>query len=197
MQEPDEATPEQRIAASHARSVRQLSTVRIPLYGLPIAWSGSRLVGATGFEHGLERGPDGRMRIEMHESVELIHETPSSGQLRVESSDIFGSVDDDALAGLLAEFNAKRRHEGRPAPDRLEPHLSVQTVTVDGRVVAFAAARCEQLLVARWAGYELTITVKADGWPLDDLELERVADIGPYLEGRRRRLEQVSGFRLA
>lgn len=71
------------------------------------------------------------------------------------------------------------------------------TIHLDGRDVAFAVARTDDVVVARWVGYEATVTVTAVRWPMaTGLELVRVTDLAPYHEGRLRMLEQRSGYDL-
>jgi hypothetical protein len=200
MQTPDSISPRERLIASHSRTVSRLTRARIPLYGLPPRWPGARSSGSTSFELGVERRRDGRLDAQEHATVELVHDPDPSrpgGQLVVESSNHLHAVGAEPLGAALAEFVDRVVRKGHPAPSSAEPDLFALTVLLDGRETAFAAAQRGDLWVARWQGYEVTVTIKAAAWPLDEqLELCRVTDLTPYLDGRRRRLEERSGYRL-
>jgi hypothetical protein len=200
MQTPDRISPRDRLIAAHARTVHQLTRARIPLFGLPPSWPGARSSGSTSFELGVERRRDGTLDAQEHATVELVHDDDASrpgGQLVVESSNHGHAVGAEPLGAALAEFVDRVVGKGHPAPSAAEPELVALTVLVDGREIAFAGAQRGDLWVARWQGYEVTITVKATAWPrADGLELRRITDLTPYLDGRRRRLEERSGYRL-
>ncbi len=199
MQTPESTSPRDRLIASHARTVSRLSRARIPLYGLPPTWRGARWSGSTAFELGVERLLDGSLDAHEHATVELVHGGESSrpgSQLVVESSNHFRAVGAEPLGAALAEYVDRLVRKGHPAPAPVEPELFPATVLVDGREVAFAVAQHGELSVARWQGYEVTITIKAAAWPLEDLELRRVTDLTPYLDGRRHMLEERSGYQL-
>jgi hypothetical protein len=176
---PEAITPQQRLRAAHLQGVRQISRVQIPLYGLPPGWNGSRFTGNTSFETGVTRDADG-VHGEMHETVELVHQRGAS-RLVVESTDHTRSVDGAELLKV-----AKGGVVGEPL-----------TIRLDGRAIAFATAHTDEVAVARWVGYEATVTVIAERWPMAfGLKLVRIADLAPYHEGRLRLLEERSGFDL-
>jgi hypothetical protein len=175
----DGNTPQQRLAAAHARAVEQLADVHIPLYGLAPDWPRSRTTGSACFERGVGRDASGVQLVETHETVELVHER--DGQLlRVESSDHLKPVDEAALADLLEIDGAV---------------LSTVDLTVAGQPRTFVAVIDGPRIAARWVGDEHTVTIIAERWPTD-IELVRITDLQPYHEGRLTQLEQHSGFRL-
>lgn len=176
----DAVPPHQRLRTAHLRGVRQLDAARIPLYGLPPSWPGIRFTGDTEFSTGVTRDRDG-VHAEVHETVDLVHEA-GAGLLTVQSTDRSLSIDDETLVELL------------PGAVLAEP----LTLRLDGHPIAFAAAQTEDVAVARWAGYEATVTVTAVRWPLSsEIELVRITDLAPYHAGRLRQLEQRSGFDLS
>jgi hypothetical protein len=159
--------------------VRQLDAARIPLFGLPPGWPGARFTGGTEFSTGVTRDPDGD-RVENHETIDLVHER-GAASLTVQSTDRTRSIDDETLLGLLPNAVV-----GAPL-----------TLRLDGHARAFAAARTDDVVVARWAGDAATVTVTAVRWPMTtEFELIRITDLAPYHDGRVRQLEQRSGFAL-
>ncbi len=176
---PDAIDPQQRMRQSHLQSARRTDGAGIPLYGLPSGWVGQRCTGNTEFQTGVTRDADG-VHHEMHETIELCHERGAS-LLTIESTDHPLPIDDGAMRAV------------NEAASRTDP----LTIRLDGLDVAFAAARAEDVVVARWVGYEATVTVTAVRWPMaTGLELVRITDLAPYHEGRLRMLEQRSGYDL-
>jgi hypothetical protein len=175
----DAVNPAQRLRTAHLHGMRQIDAARIPLYGLPPNWPGDRFTGDTEFSTGVTRDLDG-VRPETHETVDLMHED-GVGRLTAQSSDRALSIDDETLLALV--------------PGAVIGALL--TLRLDGHAIAFATARTDEVVVARWAGYEATVTVTAVRWPMESgLELVRITDLAPYHAGRLRQLEERSGLDL-
>jgi hypothetical protein len=176
---PDAITPRHRLRSAHLTSTRQIDNARVPAYGLPPSWRGIRATGDTCFETGITRDAAG-VSAEIHESVELMHHAGES-VLRVESSDHVRPISDDALLELLDGAGT----------------CGSMTISIDGRLVAFASAHNADRFVARWAGYKAAVTVVGERWPTaTGLELVRITDFARYHEGRLRMLGDRSGYDL-
>lgn len=112
--------------------------------------------------------------------AELVHQSGES-ELSCCSSSLPASLDDSALAEMLGDVIEFRSFDVRLAGDR----------------VAFAGAFAADDWVARWVGYQATVTLSGHLWPVTSgLELVRVIDLAPYHQGRLQLLEQRSGFDL-
>ena len=172
-------TPRERLMRAHQNSLRRFAGVRVPLFGLPTGWAGTRRTGASEVQTGVTRDDSG-VHGEWNEMAELVHQSGES-ELSCRSSSLPASLDDSALAEMLGDVIEFRAFDVRLAGDR----------------VAFAAAFAADDWVARWVGYKATVTLRGHLWPVTSgLELVRVTDLAPYHEGRLQLLEQRSGFDL-
>lgn len=180
----------------------------LTLYGLPDEWEGVRLLGDV------EWGGSTTGTV----SVELCHRSsepsPDAGSLCVSASGIGA----DARRGrlLLPLAWLVRRELGLQPPDDLPPEElkswrlqpldvlraagdveeSTLDLDVDRVPLLFTALSSGTVTVARamvndTAAETKTITVVARDWNLNEVSLATVDDVEPYLQGRRRQLEQM------
>ena len=172
-------TPRDRLLRAHRDSMRRFAGVRVPLFGLPTGWAGARRTGAIEVQTGVTRDDSG-VHGEWNEVVELIHQSGES-ELSSCSSSAPAPLEDSALEKLLGGACEFRAFD----------------VELAGERVAFAAAFASDDWIARWVGYQATVTLRGHLWPVNSgLELVRVTDFGPYHQGRLQLLEQRSGFDL-
>jgi hypothetical protein len=170
----------------------------LPLYGLPPAWPGSRYLG--GWEGGWAMG-----QRPVTTALSLGHGDPltdQGSQLRVEVR--VERVDAERVPTVLSE---SRRHlaedlwlaAASQAPDaaerwerivgarrRPDPTWSQVTIPVDGRLVDFEWLGEGRRWVARAEVDDRTLTLHGRDPPVESVELVRVSDLEPYIQGQRR-----------
>jgi hypothetical protein len=190
--------PHKAIERDHEQEVERFRAAPFPLYGLPPAWPGSRHLGgwegswakgqrpvttALSLGHGdplAEAGPQLRVEVRV-EGVE-----PELGMtMRVESrrhlaEDLWLQAVPPAhdLAQHFEQFAAVRR--------RPDPAWSQVTIPVDGRLVGFWWLAEGRHWVAQAELDDRTLTLRARDLPVESVELVRVSDLEPYIEGQRR-----------
>lgn len=190
--------PRQAIERDHRQEVERFRAAPFPLYGLPAAWPGPRYLGgwegswakgqgpvttALSLGHGdplAEAGP--QLRVEVRaEGVE-----PELGMtMRVQSR--------RDLAEELWLQAAPQAHDpaehveqlaaGRRRPD---PAWSQVTIPVDGQPVGFWWLTEGRHWVAHAELDDRTLTLHARDLPVESVELVRVTDLEPYIQGQRR-----------
>jgi hypothetical protein len=178
--------------------VERFRAASLPLYGLPAAWPGWRHLGgwegswtkgqrpvttALSLGHGdplAEEGP--QLRVEVRaEGVE-----PELGvTMRVQSrrqlaEDLWLQAAPPAHdpAEHFEQFAAVRR--------RPDPAWSLVTIPVDGRPVGFWWLAEGRHWVAQAELDKRTLTLHARDLPIEAVELVRVSDLEPYIQGQRR-----------
>jgi hypothetical protein len=159
--------PDRALERDHRRQVERFLAAPFPLYGLPSAWPGARHLGGWAGRWTKGQGP-------VTTALSLGHGDPLTDQgpqLRVEVS--VEQVDSDPVE-LLA---ATRR--------RPEPAWSPVTIPVDGRLVGFEWLGEGRHWVARAELADHTLTLYARDLPVESVELVRVADLEPYIQGAR------------
>ena len=193
--------PGRAIERDHEQAVERFRAAPFPLYGLPAAWPGPRHLGgwegswakgqrpvtsALSLAHGgplAEEGP--QLRVEVRaEGVE-----PELGMtMRVQGR--------RQLAEDLWLAAAPRAHDPAEHVDQLaaarrrpDPAWSQVTIPVDGRPVGFAWLAEGRHWVARAELDDHTLILHARDLPVESVELVRVADLEPYVQGQRRLLE--------
>jgi hypothetical protein len=195
-------SPGRAIERDHRQQVERLQTAPFPLYGLPPAWRGLRHLG--GWEESWAKG----RRRPVTTTLSLGHGDPLAEeglQLRVEvriyrEGDQVLAVRSESRRGLAEELwfeAAPQAHDLAEHFDQLaaarrrpDPAWSQVTVLVDGRPVAFEWLAEGRHWVARAELDERTLTLHGRDLPVESVELVRVTDPGPYIEGTRR-LEQA------
>jgi hypothetical protein len=144
-----------------------------PLYGLPASWAGPRWLGGAGTRQSRGRPPEVT-------SLALAHGDPAAEhgpQLRVE---VRADPEDPGAGPEL-------RHDLAGAA------WSAVSIRVDGRPVRFdlLAEGRHWVAVAEVDGRALVL--EARDLTVDQIELVRVADIGPYIEGTSHQGEASAG----
>ncbi len=140
------------------RRVAPFRSARFPLYGLPPTWGGCRMLGSTSSTAD-RRGP---MRTT---ALELRHVNGSTVDVEV------CRLDDDGLAIRLDELGADVDDGG------------VVTIPVDGQEREFRYRTSDDGVVAYAHVGDHAILVHCDRGALDDVELVRITDVQPYIDG--------------
>jgi hypothetical protein len=194
-------SPARAMARDQREEVERFLAAPFPLYGLPASWPGPRQLGGWA-GGGSERQPV-TTALELGHGDPLAEEEP---QLRVEVS-----VERLDTGQDPAEWSQRRRGLAEdlwlaaspPAHDpaghwyqiaavgsRPEPAWSQVRIPLDGRPVAFAWRAEGRHWVARAELDDRTLTLHARDLPVESVQLVRVTDLEPYLQGQRR-LEQA------
>ncbi|WP_157361859.1 hypothetical protein [Haloechinothrix halophila] len=141
------------------RRVAPFRSAPFPLYGLPPTWPGRRMLGST--SSSADR--NGPMRTT---ALELRH--VNGPAVDVEAC----HVDDDGLTVRLDELGADVDDGG------------VVTIPVDGQEHEFRYRTSDGGVVAYTHVGDHAILVRCDRSVLDDVELVRITDLQPYIDGR-------------
>jgi hypothetical protein len=190
--------PRQAIDREYRQEVERFRAAPFPLYGLPAAWSGWRHLGgwegswaggqrpvttALSLGHGdplAEEGPQLRVEVRVERLEPRVGMTMRIQSRRQLAEDLWLAAAPPAHdpAEHFERLAAVRR---RPDPTWLQV-----TILVDGRPVGF-----EWLTEGRhWAAQaeldERTLTLDARDLPVESVELIRVTDLEPYIQGQRR-----------
>jgi hypothetical protein len=194
-------SPARAMARDQREEVERFLAAPFPLYGLPASWPGPRQLG--GWAGGGSEGQPVTTALELGHGDPLAEEGP---QLRVEVS-----VERLDTGQVPAEWSQRRRGLAEelwlaaspPAHDpaghwyqiaavgsRPEPAWSQVTIPVDGRPVGFAWLAEGRHWVAQGELEDRTLTLRARDLPVESVQLVRVTDLEPYLQGQRR-LEQA------
>lgn len=129
-----------------------------PLYGLPLTWHGHRMLGSR------SSTADGRGPVRTT-ALELRHANGSTVDVEV------CHLDDDGLAVRLDELGTDVDDGG------------VVTIPVDGQEREFRYRMSDGGVVAYADVGDHTILVHCDRRVLHDVELVRITDVQPYIEG--------------
>jgi hypothetical protein len=195
-------SPRRAIKRDHQQEVDRFRAAPFPLYGLPASWSGPRQFG--GWEGGWSKG-----QRPVTIALSLDHGDPLADQgpqlrveVRVEQVDIEQVMTvriqgQRSLAKELWVAAAPPAHDVAEHWDQIaavgsrpEPAWSQLTIPVDGRPVAFAWLAEGRHWAARAEVDDRTLTLHARDLPVESVELLRVTELKPYIEGQRR-LEQA------
>jgi hypothetical protein len=190
--------PRQAMEREYRQEVERFQAAPFPLYGLPPTWPGPRHLGgwedswtkgqrpvttALSLGHGdplAEEGPQLRVEVRV-EGVE-----PEPGMtMRVESQRQLAE-DLWLAAALPAHDPAEHFKQLAAVRRRPDPAWSQVTIPVDGRPAGFEWLTEGRHWVARAELGDRTLTLRARDLPVEGVELVRVTDLEPYIEGQRR-----------
>jgi hypothetical protein len=190
--------PHRAIERGHEQEVERFRAAPFPLYGLPAAWAGPRYLG--GWEGSWARG-----QRPVTTALSLAHGEPRTEegpQLRVEvrtehvDTELGMTVRGGSRGDLAEELwlqAAPRAHDPAEHFDQLaaarrrpDPTWSQVTIPVDGRPVGFWWLAEGRHWVARAELDNRTLTLHARDLPVQAVELVRVLDLEPYVQGQRR-----------
>jgi hypothetical protein len=182
------------------RQEESFRTAPFPLYGLPPTWRGLRSLG------GGDWGGTGRHAVPTE--LELIHgdpEGPAGAVLRVVVSSELGKREvsrnhalrrlaedlwreqDRPPSGLPPEhLHEWARARDREVRSRETPPTAPVHVPVDGRPIPFDHISEGTAWAAVGIADDVTITLRARSIAIEAVELRRVTDVDPYIEGTRR-----------
>jgi hypothetical protein len=205
--------PRQALERLHREQEAQFRSSPLPLYGLPPSWQGMRTIGGwsrsgreiveMGLLHGdlhdegspelrvdvsklneLERYGD-RRHLEESLARELGRIVRLAGLVTSqELSDHQQRVRAMTVASLQAEQNATASEE---------PRWETVRIPVDGDPVDFAWLAEADHWVAHAERQDVRLTLRGRRLPIEQVELVRVLDVGPYVEGSRRLFETAWG----
>lgn len=180
--------------AERHRFFRILRSSPFPLYGLSSGWTGPRFAGGHGegsegvtsisLGHGDPfdpSGPEALVEVE-RQPVPL----PRDERLRNEAETLWHVVDPGPPPGLDADqFRSwveerERELRERPLPEPRTIALSIDGSSTDALIIAEGSS-----WVAVAELDDVTVTVRARNLPVEDVELVRVIDVEPYIEGSR------------
>jgi hypothetical protein len=190
--------PRQAIERDHQQEVERFRAALFPLYGLPAAWPGPRHLGgwaggwakgqrpvttALSLGHGdplAEQGPRLRVevRVEYVDTEQVMTVRVQSRRHLAENLWLQAAPQAHDLAGHVDRLAAARR--------RPDPAWSQVTIPVDGRLVGFEWLTEGRHWVARAELDNRTLTLHGRDLPVESVELVRVADLEPYIQGQRR-----------
>jgi hypothetical protein len=191
-------SPRRAIEREHRQEVERFRAAPFPSYGLPASWSGPRQLG--GWEESWSTGRRRPVTI----ALSLAHGEPlaeEGPQLRVEvrsyrEGDEVLPVGSERRRGLAEELwwqaaptahdLAQHRDQVAAARRRPDPVWSQVTIPVDGRPVGFQWLAEGRHWVALAELEDRTLTVRGRDLPVESVELVRVLDLEPYIEGQRR-----------
>jgi hypothetical protein len=190
-------SPDRAVAREHRQQVERFQAAPFPAYGLPSSWSGPRQLG--GWEESRSTG-----RRPVTTALSLDHGEPLADegpQLRVEvrsyrQEEQVLPVRPDSLRGLAEELwweaapaardVAQHLHQVAAARRGPDPVWSQVVIPVDGRPVGFQWLAEGRHWVARAELENRTMTLRGRDLPVESVELVRVLDLTPYIEGQRR-----------
>jgi hypothetical protein len=190
--------PRRAIERDHEQEVERFRAASFPLYGLPAAWPGWRHLGgwegswakgqrpvttALSLAHGdplTDQGP--QLRVEVR--VEHV-DTEQGMTMRLQSR---RDLAEELWLAAAPPADTPAEHfdqlaAGRRRPD---PAWSQVTIPVDGQPVGFAWLAEDRHWVARAELDDRTLTLHARDLPVESVELVRVTDLEPYIQGQRR-----------
>jgi hypothetical protein len=190
--------PHLAIEREHRLEVERFRAAPFPLYGLPPAWPGPRHLGgweggwATGRQpvttalslaHGdplTDQGPELRVEVRVEQVEPEVGLTMRLQDRRHLAQELWlrAAPPTDDLAEHVEQLAAARR--------RPDPAWSQVTIPVDGRPVVFEWLAEGRHWVARAELDDHTLTLHGHDLPVGSVELVRVADLEPYLQGQRR-----------
>jgi hypothetical protein len=185
--------PGRAVARDHRQQVERFQVAPFPLYGLPASWPGPRYLGGWG-----GRVSKGQRPVTTVLRLGYGDPLAEEGQhLRVEVS--VEHAGPEQLRGLAEELwvqAAPQRYgvAGRGDPiaaarSRPDPAWSQVRIPVDGQPVACAWLGEGRYWVARAALHDRTLTLHGRDLPVGSVELTRITDLEPFIEGARRQEE--------
>jgi hypothetical protein len=194
--------PRQAIERAHRQEVERFRAAPFPLYGLPPAWPGPRYLGgwegswtkgkrpvttALSLGHGdplVEEGPNLRVEVRVEDVGPEHPATTGVGRRRMLAEDLWiqAAPQGHDIAQHVEQLAAARR--------RPDPAWSQVAIPVDGRPVGFwwLAEGRHWVALAELNGR--TLALHGRDLPVESVELVRVSDLEPYIQGQRR-LEQA------
>jgi hypothetical protein len=190
-------SPGRAVARDHRQQVERFRAAPFPSYGLPASWSGPRQLG--GWEESRAKG-----RRPVTTALSLAHGEPlaeEGPQLRVEvrilrDGEQVLPVRSDSLRGLAEELWWEAAPTARDVAEHLDqvaaarrrpdPAWSQVIIPVDGRPVAFQWLAEGRHWVAQTELDDRTLTLRGRDLPVESVELVRVLDLEPYIQGQRR-----------
>jgi hypothetical protein len=189
--------PRRAIERDHRQEVERFRAAPFPLYGLPPAWPGPHHLGgweggwakrqqpvttALGLGHGdplAEEGPQLRVevRVEHVDTEQMMTVRVQSRRHLAENLWLEAAPQARDPAEHVDQLVATRR--------RPDPAWSQVTIPVDGRPVGFEWLAEGRHWVARAALDDRTLTLYGRDLPIESVELVRVTDLEPYVQGQR------------
>jgi hypothetical protein len=191
--------PGRAVARDRRQQVERFRAAPFPLYGLPASWPGPRQLGgceerwskdrrgpvtvALDLGHGdplAEQGPQLRVevRVEHVDTEQVLAVRVQSGRDLAEELWLQAAPTADDAAEHWDRIAAARR--------RPDPAWSQVTIPVEGRPVAFQWLGEGRHWVAQAELDDRTLTLRGRDLPVESVELVRVFDLQPYIEGQRR-----------
>jgi hypothetical protein len=197
--------PDRAVQRERRDQVERFRRAPFPLYGLPPAWPGPRYLGgwegswskgggpvttALDLGHGdplADQGP--QLRVEVRVDPDQAGRPPGARRWRRRRL-----AEDLWLAAAPATHDvAEHIEQVAAARRRPDPAWSPVPIPVDGRPVAFEWLAQGRHWVAVADLAHQTLVLQARDLPVDQVELVRVADLDPYVEGTRRLEEAQAG----
>jgi hypothetical protein len=190
--------PRQAVERDLRQQVERFQTAPFPAYGLPPSWPGPRQLGgwegswakgqrrpvttALSLAHGeplAEQGPQLRVEVRFSREGEQVLTVRSERQ-RCLAEELWREAAPQAhdLAEHFDQVAAARR--------RPDPAWSQVTIPVDGRPVGFQWLAEGRHWIARAELDDRTLTLHGRDLPVESMELVRVTDLEPYIQGQRR-----------
>jgi hypothetical protein len=190
-------SPGRAVARDHRQLVERFRAAPFPCYGLPASWSGPRQLGgweerrakewcrpvttALSLAHGeplAEQGPQLRVDVRIHRAGDEVLPVRSEHGRGLAEELWWEAASTRDVAQELDQVAAARR--------RPEPVWSQVMIPVDGRPVAFWWLAESRHWVARAQLDDRTLTLRGRDVPVESVELVRVLDLEPYIQGQRR-----------
>jgi hypothetical protein len=185
-----------RAERERRRTETRFRTAPFPLYGLPSSWEGGRFLGGESWH---EQG-----RRQVVTALSLVHGTLVVGQgltLVVETAlpdepqggDSFRVLAEEVWSGTAQTIAEALDHLRARWPD-MDPDLDTALIyragrqlLVDNTLVEFDVfSRPAQSWVASGAVGGYRVTLEAQGFDIEGLELVQVTDLEPFIQGTRR-----------
>jgi hypothetical protein len=190
--------PHKAMEHDHRLEVERFRAAPFPLYGLPAAWPGPRHLGgwegswtkgqrpvttALSLGHGdplVDEGPELRVevRVEQVDTEQAMTVTLRTRRDLAEELWQRAAPPTRDLAEHVEQLAAVHR--------RPDPAWSHVTIPVDGRPVAFEWLAEGRHWLAQAELDDCTLTLHARDLPVESVEVVRVDDLEPYIEGQRR-----------
>lgn len=190
------AAARQRARRERRRTERWFRTAPFPIYGLPPSWEGGRFLGGVSWHGQGERQIVTALSL-VHwtlvvgKGLTLVVETalpnePRGGDsLRVLAEEVWSGRAQTAAEAL--DHLRARWPDIDPDPDTAPPIRARRQLLVNKVLVEFDVfSRPAQSWVASGTVGGYSVTLEAQGFRIEALELVQVTDLEPYIEGTRR-----------
>jgi hypothetical protein len=190
------AAARQRARRERRRTERCFRTAPFPLYGLPPSWQGGRFLGGGSWH--------GQGKRQVVTALSLVHGTLVVGKgltLVVETAlpseprggDSFRVLAEEVWSGRAQTVAEALDHLRVRSPD-MDPDLDTappirarRQLLVNNALVEFDVfSRPAQSWVASGTVGGYRVTLEAQGFRIEGLELVQVTDLEPYIQGTRR-----------